>query len=70
MQFKYSDKYKKEGKRIGYFVSFLIFTFLLYFILNLFNKIPNNWNLIHFTFLSALIIIIGLTIRYILQNGA
>jgi len=52
--------YKKFGKNIGYITMFLIFTTILYFILHIFKKLPDNWGYIHVLVVVFIINLIGI----------
>lgn len=61
------QKNKEASMIIGYLIMYFIFTTILYFILRLLNKIPENWNYVHIMFITLLIVIIGKSIKWLLK---
>ena len=47
------------GEKIGYILSYIIFTTLLFFILSWLNKLPIFWNYFHVMILTFLIVMSG-----------
>ena len=54
---------ERLGENVGYVTMFLIFTTILYFILNLLNKLPNNWGYFHILLLVFIINMIGIFLK-------
>ena len=59
MDFKKKNIYQKTGKILGYMVFYLIFTIILFFILKLTGKFPENWRYIHLIPLTLFIFLLG-----------
>ena len=55
------DKPKKRNSEVvlGYVIMYLIFTTILYFILNLLNKLPETWTYLHIMTITLTIILIA-----------
>jgi hypothetical protein len=62
MKFKKNNK-ENIGKYLGFIVMFFIFNTILYFILTILEKLPQNWNYFHLTLVTLIIIIIGTLIK-------
>lgn len=58
---------EKLSKKIGYIFGYFLFTTILFFILNLLNKIPKTWDYFHIMGITLLIIIVGVLIKKILK---
>jgi len=55
------------GEKIGYLVMYLLFTTILYFILKLLNKFPDDWNYFYIMGLIFIIVLIGVLIKKVLE---
>lgn len=67
MQFEKNDKPKKIGEITGFFITFLIFSIILFFILKFLGKLPDSWNFFYIIGLAAIINITGLIIKKIIK---
>jgi hypothetical protein len=67
MIFRQDKSIKEFGRKTGYLFSYLIFTTMVYFLLNILNKLPNSWSYFHVMFLTFCIILVGETIRRLLR---
>ena len=63
------DKPKKRNSEVvlGYVIMYLIFTTILYFILNLLNKLPERWTYLHIMTSTLTIILIAKLTRGFLK---
>lgn len=68
MDFQTADKFELYGKMSGFFLSYALFTTILYVILSLLDKLPSSWNIIHIILLTFIITIFGGTLKRWLQN--
>lgn len=57
----------KMGNFLGYLVAYLIFTIILFFVLNYLNKLPEGWGYAHMLAIGLLISLIGSLIRELLK---
>lgn len=65
---KYLDnKIIKAGRFIGFISAYLILTLSWFLILNSFNRIPENWNVLNIVLITFLITCIGLIIRRVFR---
>jgi hypothetical protein len=55
------------GQKIGYLISYFLFTTILYFILLFLNKLPASWNYFHIILLTIAITLIGIIIQRLLR---
>tara|TARA_Y100000310_G_scaffold336305_1_gene420453 strand:- start:509 stop:709 length:201 start_codon:yes stop_codon:yes gene_type:complete len=60
-------KVKKTGKVIGFLVMYIIFTTILYFILKLLGKLPENWNYMYVVLITIFIVLLGILIKLLLR---
>jgi len=61
------NKESKTGEKIGYALMYIVFTTILFFILNLLNRYPEDWTYFNAYGISLVIIIIGRSIRNYLE---
>lgn len=54
---------EKIGKKIGYLFGYFLFTTILYFILTILDKMPENWGYFHIMGITGIISIIGIMIN-------
>ena len=57
-----SNKKERFGEKIGYILSYFVFTTILYFLLKLLNKIPSHWTYLHIMVITFLIALIGVLV--------
>ena len=55
------------GKSMGYVLMAVLFTIILYVILKLSNRLPENWTFFNIAGITVLIIFIGETIKRLLK---
>ena len=55
------------GQRVGFLFSYLVFTTILYFILTLLNKLPNDWSYLSVVLITLAIVIIGFILKKVLK---
>ena len=67
MKFEQNNKLERIGKKVGYVISYVIFTIFLYLILLVFKKLPETWSIIHIALITLLITRIGVAIRRLLR---
>ena len=58
---------EKVGEKLGYVVSYFLFTTILFFILVLLKKLPESWLYIHVVGIVILIAIMGTIIKRFLK---
>jgi len=58
---------EKIGEKIGFIIMLLIASTILFFILEITNKLPSNWNYLYVLVLVFLIILLGALIKKILK---
>ena len=58
---------KKIGKWTGYVIMYFIFTTILFFILKLLHRIPENWNYFHVVLITIMIVLLGTLIKMLLK---
>ena len=58
---------KKFSKKIGYIFGYFLFTTILYFILILFEKIPQKWTYLHIMGITLIITAIGVLVKRLLR---
>ena len=63
MQFEENTNVKKLGENVGFFVSFFLFSSILYLILSLLHKIPTYVKYIHVVTGVILVYFLGLVLR-------
>ena len=54
-------------RKSGFFVGYLIFTTVLFFVLILIEKIPDNWNYLHIAGLTFVFTISGMLLKGVLK---
>lgn len=62
----FEDKIGKKpslSKRVGYFGMYAVFTIVLYFMLQVLNKLPTGWTLFHIAGITLAIVLLGRAIR-------
>ena len=57
----------KIGEIIGYIFGYFIFTTILYFILVLLKKIPEDWDYFYVVGITLIIMVVGITIKKLLK---
>ncbi len=57
----------KTGYYLGYFLSYSIFTTVLFFILRTLKKIPADWTIVHVGIITILLHVIGQFIKKALK---
>jgi|TARA_B100001971_G_C18142452_1_gene511129 hypothetical protein len=67
MIFEQNMSIERMGKKLGFIVSYLLFTTILFFILTLLKKIPESWTYIHIMGITILIVLIGAMIKRFLE---
>jgi len=67
MRFEADKKIRKIGEKTGIMTMYLIFTTLLYFILKLLERLPENWGYFHIVLLTLFIILLGTLIKMLLN---
>ena len=67
MQFEESQKARKYGVAVGYALSYVIFTSILYGILSFSKKLPVSWSLVHIIAITASIALIGAIFKRLLK---
>ncbi len=67
MRFEENETLKALGNRFGYLFSYFLFTTILFLILGILNKIPDTWGYPHVMGITALIVLIGWTIKRMLR---
>ena len=60
-------KGKSIGKIAGFIAVYFVFTTILYFILVLLKKIPENWNYGYVVLLTMFIVLLGTLIKMLLR---
>jgi len=50
-------------KKIGYLSGYFIFTTILYLMLKISKKMPNNWNYFYLMGITLIIVIIGILLK-------
>ena len=60
-------KSKSIGKIAGFIAVYFVFTTILYFILVLLKKIPENWNYGYVVLLTMFIVLLGTLIKMLLR---
>jgi len=58
---------RKIGIWVGYVIMYFIFTTILFFILKLLHKIPENWNYFHVILITLTIVLLGTLIKMLLK---
>jgi len=58
---------EKLGQRIGYVFSYIVFTTILFYLLNFLNKLPDDWNYFNIAFLTFFIALLGLILKRLLK---
>lgn len=59
---------EKIGEILGFAIMYLIFTTILYFILDFFEKLPSNWNYFTLAMATLFLVLIGILIKMWLEN--
>ncbi|MBI3032857.1 hypothetical protein HYY69_05245 [Candidatus Woesearchaeota archaeon] len=67
MEFESTDAYEKTGMYLGFLVSYLIFTTILYGLLYFLKKLPLSWSFVHIGSITLVIASVGLIIRWLLK---
>ena len=58
---------KENGKKIGYIFGYFLFTTILYLMLILLKKIPENWTYFHIMGITLIITITGALLKRLLK---
>ena len=67
MIFEQKKSIEDIGKKLGFFFSYVLFTYILFFVFSFFNKLPANWILLDVAGVTLLIVLTGIIIRRLLQ---
>ena len=67
LNFEEKQETSKTGRFFGFFISYVVFTTILYLILNLLNKLPENIGYFHMYILTIYIILIGILTRKVIE---
>jgi|TARA_Y100000294_G_C8328432_1_gene245658 hypothetical protein len=67
MNFEKNKTFEKIGEKTGFATSYVLFTLILFIILSLLSKIPNNWSFMHIAGITLTITIVGIIIKRILR---
>jgi hypothetical protein len=63
MHFEHSETQKDVGTVVGFALSYLLFTTILFFVLAFAKKIPAAWTWWHISAITAAIVIIGALLK-------
>ena len=58
---------KKSGEKVGYTLSYFLFTTILYFVLILAKKIPVSWSYLHIMGITLIISLVGIVLKRVLK---
>ncbi|MBS3108007.1 hypothetical protein J4468_03775 [Candidatus Woesearchaeota archaeon] len=58
---------ERIGEKLGFLLSYVFFTTILFFILKFFSKLPASWGYFHIAGITLIITIIGLAVRRFLK---
>jgi len=58
---------EKFNKKFGYIFGYFLFTTIVYFILTLLKRIPQNWTYLHIMGITLIITIIGISLKKLLR---
>ena len=67
VQFDKKNNFELWGKRIGYVLSYFLFTTILYLILYFTEKLPKSWTYFHILFITLSIMLIGVILQRVLK---
>jgi|GEM_PF-1922954 len=67
MNFGQDNSTESIGEKVGYVVAYLLFTTILFLVLNLTHKIPDSWSYFHIMGITFSIVLIGTVIRRVLK---
>lgn len=67
MIFEQNRYIENFGKKVGYLFSYFVFSTILYYLLNFFNKLPNTWTYFHIIGLTFCIVLAGEMIKRLLK---
>ena len=67
MIFERSDKIENLGEKLGYIFSYFLFTTVLYVVLTLLKKIPENWTYFNIMIITITIALIGILFKKLLK---
>ena len=67
MIFERSDKIENFGEKLGYIFSYFLFTTVLYVVLTLLKKIPENWTYFSIMIITVIIALIGIVFKKLLK---
>jgi hypothetical protein len=67
MDFGSENTMKLAAERVGFILAYFLFTGLLFAILILAHKLPENWNLLHVSMITLAITVIGGLIKLALR---
>lgn len=67
MQFEKEKSIATIGRAFGFLLSYFLFTTILYFLLNLLDKLPAHWSYLHVIALTAALIGLSALIKRLLK---
>lgn len=67
LNFEKKQEGSKIGKFFGFFISYIVFTTILYFILKILDRLPESISYFHMYILTTYIILIGLLTNKIIK---
>jgi hypothetical protein len=67
MGFEGEKTFEKMGAGLGFFLSYALFTALLYLILQISHKLPTGWNLFHLIAITIIVTAMGILIKRLLK---
>jgi hypothetical protein len=67
MRFGQDNPIETLGQYLGFILSYLLFTTLLFLIFVVLGKLPAGWGFLHFIAITLLTVLLGLGIRRLLE---
>jgi len=67
MDFKHKTSNENLGFKIGFLLSYFIFTTILFYLLTFLSKVPSDWNYLNIMSITAGISILGIVIKRLLK---
>ena len=67
MDFEGGKKAENAGKAVGFVVMFVVFSTILYFLLNYLDKLPSSWGYFHLINTTATVVLLGILLRFWLK---
>ena len=58
---------ERDGERIGFLFSYLLFTTMLFLLLTLLDKLPLTWSYLHIAGLTGLVVVVGVVLERVLK---